>query len=247
MAIRLEIPLLVLLTLAACSAESGDPTGSNGKPAVLGATCETDADCGGGLTCRDDTVRYRGHKQCARPCKYIQDCGELNAFCLSPGFCAKSCMLDEPCPAGTECVEYPGEKVCLRVDRPRCEGQIASCAEQPTCYDVFGCSRCSGDCSLGDAASCNAAPGCTWSGECRGLQACGSAPTQVACLQTLMCSWSEGCEGFSQCDSTVRSDDECRSTPGCEVLPACSGTPGFECGILDAVTCPKIAGCTFRM
>lgn len=226
---------------------------------LLGRACVTNADCGT-LQCRQDPVTNLGHHVCTLPCTSTDDvCSErfgsstrcalvLNA--ATEGFCAYNCAPSgSVCPAGSECVN---RSYCDRIDRTKCTGSPASCADQADCY-ASGCSRCSSPCSsLNNEMLCatsgalfnNGIQECFPTGSCSGGPFSGSCSGSTSSSCTSPCMWSPACIGIAGSDGQFRcpatNDAECTMS-GCSV-GVCRGQP-IPCSAWNTVECTRVTGC----
>jgi hypothetical protein len=193
----------------------------------LGSTCESDADCGGGLSCREDFQDYRAHRQCTEGCITDTDCSGAfgDAVCVDASFCAKACSTAADCPTGTICKPAgwcersgPGSGV------PYCLGSIAPCLGR-------------------DASECSITPGCFIDEACTG--------TSIGCnTRTVPCN--NGCTwdiGFSECRGTRYpcasfTGDECSPTLNCFLEQDCLGEPMLTCADTPVSLCSNQPGCS---
>jgi len=167
----LQIALASLLALNACSGDDDEPApnsdagagdagdsaaaGSGGKgtgSGKEGLECDSNADCGSGLSCLRADERVTDLKVCARPCKAVADCET-----------GERCLTVTKDPADSLCWSIEGQALAL------CgPGHTALCDESKN----LGCLRvededrsiaagvCLSPCELGKDSSCSAGFAC---------------------------------------------------------------------------------------
>jgi hypothetical protein len=118
---------------------------------VIGAACQRDADCGGGLDCLDgasDSLGAGGPSRgyCTRPCASLAECTAVDpasacAVLAGQNVCARLCQSQAPLAGEAKCLDRP-ELTCASLaalgdEEPSAEPQLGICV--PACQSDAGC------------------------------------------------------------------------------------------------------------
>lgn len=204
--------------------------GSGGAVARgVGSPCESDADCGTPLTCRDDAIDYIAHKQCTMPCDASSECeAEFGAssFCIGVNVCVFACDSDDDCLPKTRCNSAgwcerggPGSGI------PYCGGEATPCS------------------SLAPV-DCVSAGGCMLDSGCTGTPlSCLEYTNQDLCARHQGCSWSSSsCGGSARSCNLFSASSTCTTQDGCTWEDRCSGAPD-PCESILVQFCTTQPGC----
>jgi hypothetical protein len=221
------------VSLESCGSGSGRCFGVEQCLLPAGAPCAADADCGGGLVCKDCAA---GGKQCTAPADCCGECPD-GLTCVG-GSCG--CAANQtPCggglciPEGDPLACCPGSVTSCPASAPLCtaSGRCAQCLTDDNCR---GCETCNdGLCSAisrGQAGRCPLeAPLCDGAGECF------APPCTIE-------GSAEGCSACSKCESfacvQVGAGDACTIGTGlCNAGGGC-----VSC--LDGSQCPACQVCS---
>jgi hypothetical protein len=144
---------------------------------VLGPSCATDLDCGGGESCEPSGRCRQRQGSCATDadCGKARRCGPLGTCLLA----VRPCVQDEGCVAGEVCDKRLGQ--CI--PRPRCDALLS-------CPLDFAC----------DAATKLCVRACLGAGECGPGETCKAGN----CSGAKACATDAGCGAGLTCDPLLR-------------------------------------------
>lgn len=159
------------------------PPESGQGPGVIGAACERDADCDGGLDCLDgatDSLGAGGPSRgyCTKPCASPAECTAVDplsacAVLAGQNVCARLCQSQAPLAGEAKCLDRP-ELTCASLaalgdEAPSAEPQLGICV--PNCQSDAGCPG--RRCELRTGLCTNEAPrGAPIGSACDGAQQC---------------------------------------------------------------------------
>jgi hypothetical protein len=209
---------------------------TNTSTSNLGKACDTDVECGAGLTCHLDSVDYMVHRQCSTYCSSSADCQSAfgaNSTCIGANLCVANCASDADCGPSTHCNDLGWcERSGPGSGNPYCAGVPTPCSAltEQTCYSQLGCSpdgQCDGISSSCYAQftsySCDTLDGCYWSSyydDCSGVSwSCNMYTTSSSCTGQDGCNWAGSCTGTpleTSCGDVYPS--LCSGTPGCTLM-----------------------------